>query len=498
MANRILLLLLGTALLFPIQAQTIHKSYPEPKLTPEIKAIKAERKLFKITASEDVVLPKSVDNSKSMYFPKIINQAGGSCAQASGIGYMFTYEINRMLGRDAKLSADNRFSYLFTWNMLNEGIDQGSFVEDGLNIAKRYGVMTEADYGPSGEYQFRWANSFDKYVNAMHYRAAEILTFKDSIPILKRYLYDAGDGSATGGVLTFSCQSTGWTINNYYDGPSETGYHSLLTKLATEGSHAVTIAGYDDLVTYTDDKGITHTGAFIVVNSWGTYSHDEGRFYLPYDFFRSTSVKSYELSDKLNGVKVKTYDPKVVYKVNIDFSSRDDLSFKMGARTVGSTQTTVNYYSNPIFNFQGGDHPMQGNYLGTSLELALDFSERLPQNEIEQYYLNVYSAFRGKKRGEGQVKSIQVYDYRYGEPRIYSCHEKLPRTLGTGNNIFAIALKPKYIVSTSPYAFQLTDSVTTGDAYLLRTASGKHAKMKVMSYNAQTGQIQLRYSIRKE
>ena len=263
MANRILLLLLGTALLFPIQAQTIHKSYPEPKLTPEIKAIKAERKLFKITASEDVVLPKSVDNSKSMYFPKIISQAGGSCAQASGIGYMFTYEINRMLGRDAKLSADNRFSYLFTWNMLNEGIDQGSFVEDGLNIAKRYGVMTEADYGPSGEYQFRWANSFDKYVNAMHYRAAEILTFKDSIPILKRYLYDAGDGSATGGVLTFSCQSTGWTINNYYDGPSETGYHSLLTKLATEGSHAVTIAGYDDLVTYTDDKGITHTGAFM-------------------------------------------------------------------------------------------------------------------------------------------------------------------------------------------------------------------------------------------
>ena len=46
-------------------------------------------------------IPASVDNSKLKYFPPLINQIGGSCAQASYIGYMFTYEMNRLLDRDA-------------------------------------------------------------------------------------------------------------------------------------------------------------------------------------------------------------------------------------------------------------------------------------------------------------------------------------------------------------------------------------------------------------
>ena len=38
-------------------------------------------------------LPLSVDNSLLPYFPPLINQVGGSCAQASYIGYMYTYEM---------------------------------------------------------------------------------------------------------------------------------------------------------------------------------------------------------------------------------------------------------------------------------------------------------------------------------------------------------------------------------------------------------------------
>ena len=36
-------------------------------------------------------LPQYVDNSVNKYFPPIIDQYGGSCAQASSIGYVFTY-----------------------------------------------------------------------------------------------------------------------------------------------------------------------------------------------------------------------------------------------------------------------------------------------------------------------------------------------------------------------------------------------------------------------
>ncbi len=70
-------------------------------------------------------LPVSVDNSTSTAFPPIIDQTGGSCAQASGIGYMFTYEVNTLLHRNAYASDANTFSYLFTWNFVNGGADNG-------------------------------------------------------------------------------------------------------------------------------------------------------------------------------------------------------------------------------------------------------------------------------------------------------------------------------------------------------------------------------------
>ena len=46
-------------------------------------------------------LPPSVDNSTEIFFYQIFNQSpvGGnynSCAQASGVTYTFTYEINRL------------------------------------------------------------------------------------------------------------------------------------------------------------------------------------------------------------------------------------------------------------------------------------------------------------------------------------------------------------------------------------------------------------------
>ena len=86
-------------------------------------------------------LPTSVDNSTSIHFPPIFNQIGGSCAQASSIGYVFTYEMNALLDRDASIP-ENRFSYLYAWNLINDGADEGSFQYQGLQIASSNGIMT--------------------------------------------------------------------------------------------------------------------------------------------------------------------------------------------------------------------------------------------------------------------------------------------------------------------------------------------------------------------
>ena len=479
-------------------AQPPHRIYPAPKLTPEVQRIRQSRTPFHIESAEDVVLPTSVDNSKTIYFPPIINQSGGSCAQASGIGYMFTYEMNRLLGRDASASPAHRMSYLFVWNMLNDGEDQGGFVESGLQIAKRYGVMSEADYGVPFVYNYLWVSGYDKYLRAMHNRVSEILSFKDSIPLLKRYLYDAGRGEHPGGILTYSTQATDWTFDNHYEGPSETGYHSLQTGLGTDGAHALTIVGYDDLVCYTDRQGIRHEGAFIVANSWGTYMHDEGRFYLPYDFFRDPNVKDYDLSSTLNAVRVTTFEPKVVYRVGMEYSSRDDLRFGMatsGNRTTTAPSTA--YYYNPLFYHQGGDYNMQGQWKPEDIELALDYSSYANEHsQPELYFLNIITQAHGKKTGTGQLTALEVIDLRSETPRHYPYRGTLPAEIQRGTNVFAIPLRPRTTFAASVYRWKEADGQPSAKTFFVRTTSGRHAKFAIQP--TATGQATIHYSIKTE
>ena len=466
------------------------KVYPQPKMTDEVKYIQSLRHTYQPRETDDIVLPTSIDNSKKMFFPPILNQSGGSCAQASGIGYMFTYEFNRYLGRDAKASADNRFSYLFSWNMINDGEDQGGFVDQGLFLAQRYGMMTEADYGVSSTFTFKWASGYEKYLRAMHYRTKQIIQVADSVPLIKRYLYE-------GGILTFSMQSLGWKINDNYQGSSETGYKSLLTKLATDGAHALTIAGYDDLVTFTDDTGIVHTGAFIVVNSWGSYSHDNGHFYLPYYFFRHKH-SSLELGEKLVGVSVTEYEPLIVYKVNIDYTSRNDLSFGMAATanataTAPSTAYTYCY----AFRRMGGDIKMQGAYRNSDIELAFDFPVSAETADTyKKYFLNVLCQKNGEL-GTGFVQGIDVFDYRFEQPRVYTCHAGLGTPLHTGSNLFTIPIAPLYSFSASSYNYFNDDKTLSNKTYLVRTARGHQAKMQFIAYDETTGEVTLRYAVFK-
>ena len=457
--------------------------------------------------AQESELPKSVDNSLLMYFPPVINQQGGSCAQASGIGYMFTYEINRLLGRDAKASSDNRFAYLFTWNFVNEGGDNGGFVDEGLGIAKNFGVMTERDFTYAYVYQYRWASGFEKYHNAARYRVKRINKFDcttdDELTIIKRYLYDHGDGSSTGGLVTFSTESSDWKINNSYEGPSLTGYKSMLTALATQGAHALTIAGYDDTVEYVDNDGQIHLGAFIVVNTWGTWWADNGRFYLPYYFF--THRKGFwdqTLSTTMQGCDVYVHEPKIMFKLQLDYTSRNDLRLTYGAATVPYALSPQNWYNSIILYNQGGDHPMRGSVSSddaSQLEVGIDYSDHIADNEAVygKYFFNVVRGSYGTKLGEGTIDYLSVIDYRSDQPVEYVCRGIAGTPLKTGSNQFVISgLYPGHF-SASPVAVKVSatgqpDPTTT---YIVRTANGRFAKMQLTG-NAEN--MQMKYTILKK
>ena len=57
----------------------------------------------------------------------------------------------------------------------------------------------------------------------------------------------------------------------------------ILTSHFVNINHAVSLVGWDDSYTILDKQGVTHTGAWLLRNSWGTNYGDEGYYYLSYD-----------------------------------------------------------------------------------------------------------------------------------------------------------------------------------------------------------------------
>ena len=485
-------------LLFPLSAAG--QSLPMTRSVYGVDAI-CWRSPAKAASQE---MPSSVDNSTTIHFPPIFNQIGGSCAQASSIGYMFTYEMNALLDRDASLP-ENRFSYLYTWNLINGGKDEGSFQFDGLQLSTENGLITEKDFPKqTGPYSFKWASGFDKYLNAMHYKVDEFVNLEitDSLSLteIKQYLWNKGIEGGKGGVLTFSSQATGWEFDTEYSGPSETGYNCLLTKLAYDGAHAMTIVGYDDTVEFTRPDGKTSKGAFIAVNSYGEnfWYHDRGRYYLPYWFFLQDFPKT-ELSKDLLGIIPKYVEhPDIVFKVALDYTSRNDLSFRYGVSEDCNAMTPKYDLPFALFDHQGGDYAMQGNGGLTYFEFGMDFSKILIQVKDltnPNWFLTVTRADRGSKYGQGVMKTFEVYDYREdaANPKVY-VHESIDETpIENGKNIFNIPSIPPDRCSYSTIVWLNKTGQPIASPYVIRTADGKYAKVRFSDYDRENGTIKIKY-----
>ena len=458
---------------------------------------------FESAAQE--TMPSSVDNSTLKYFPPLIDQIGGSCAQASYIGYMFTYEMNRLLDRDASASKDNQFSYLYTWNFINGGNDEGSLGVEGLQIAFEGGIASEADF-PS-QYtssQFKWASGYEGYLKAIHNRVKKIRFFevldRAGVDEVRRYLWNRGETGQPGGIVTFSSRSGDWTIETNYSGPSETGYKALLTKLSSTGAHAMTIVGYDDLVEFNAPDGSVSKGAFIVCNTWGLYyyKHDRGRFYLPYWFWEQADRDRGALGAEMVGTDVEYREPRVVFRVKLDYSSRDDLAFRIGVSNKSSDNIPTNDYAVPIANYQGGDYPMQGRGASSEMEFAFDFSSyvgNIDDSAEPKFFLTVCRNKRGNVYGSGKMLEFSVYDYRadHKNPKIYVCNDIANKEIQSGNNVYSIETVPAKKTSYSSVQWLNTSGQPVAAPLVLRTADGKYSKLRFSDYDKKNGTIKLKY-----
>ena len=441
--NYIILILLLLQYGFFIKAQN-QDSHIFSRYSSQPKVTELKRKQISnipyYQPKENLKLVKSIsyiDNSTLKFFPPIFNQLGNSCSQASGIRYIFSYEINRLRDADASLSK-NVFSYHYTWNFLNGGTDVGSWYYDGYKLVKDNGVPSLVEFNDEdGLNERTWMSGYDNYYKAMHNRIASYSRIDaglvSNLDIIKQYLLNHGDGSETGGLLNFSGKSSNWQMISY-SGPSNTGYNYAIRNFGNGGDHAMTIVGFDDLVEIdVNSDGIIQDeerGAFIIVNSWGIGWGSQGRAYMPYKLL----YKSWWNGGMGNGdhdvymLEAKDHEPTVVARVNLKYTSRNDLWIVIGVAESENAESQDRAKTIRIMKKQGGDFYMCGGNSETekTIEVGIDYSdliEKVPN--AKKYFLKIKQSPEGEL-GTGMVKDFTIIDYRKSRinPNLYQSQQR--------------------------------------------------------------------------
>lgn len=243
----------------------------------------------------DGTVPAMVDNSTSIAFPEISDQGTvGSCAAFATTYYMATYERARVLGLDAKTNKSNQLSPKYTYNLINEGKDNGSSIFGNILCTGIAGGLTMDEFQYDNNYT-AWPTTAQLWRSA--YARKTLSDFgeidasvpDDSYPpygnmtsgmtSLKTALLD-------GKVLAFGTYILHWNVTNVDDNPDATVTDdhqgeaiatSMKQPSADDGipddGHAMTVVGYDDNI-WVDMNGDTKVdpeemGAIKVANSWG-------------------------------------------------------------------------------------------------------------------------------------------------------------------------------------------------------------------------------------
>ena len=390
-------------------------------------------------------IPAIVDNSLLPYFRPIFCQDGYECGQAASIGYVFTYEINCLRNLPANIP-ENQYATYFAYDFVNSGSEYtGVSYYETYEILKQAGCPSVSDYGGMSFGGFsRWMSGYDLYYNSMHNRVSDVYSVKvntiEGIQTLKNWIYDHGNGSSAGGLGCFYSEVN---VDPFVfpDGVPEAGKH-VITRWGNSPTHAMTIVGYNDSIrwdynndgVYTNDIDLNNDGiidvrdweigGFKMANSYGdTYYGDAGFVYMMYKSVADDYGYDGIWNNTVVVIDVKEIHlPQLTAKVNITYGCRNKLRIMAGVAS-DPTATVPEYIQHfPIFEYQGGCHPMQGMEKSDTLELGLDLNLLLNYIEPGQqarFFLLVQEDDPSSSN-EGTINSFSIIDYTDGINEINS------------------------------------------------------------------------------
>ena len=186
----------------------------------------------------------------------------------------------------------------------------------------------------------------------------------------------------------------------------------------------------------------------------------------------------------MTGCDVYVRQPSIVYKVRLNYSSRNDLSLAYGASDNAWSQSMLQRYNSVIMYNQGGDYAMRGAYSsadGREIEFALDCSNLLPSatHNFKKYFLNIIRSQYGQKYGEGVIEYFSVLDYRgnTSRPKEYVCRNIAGTPLALGRNLFGVQMRHEGHFSANKLSYVTAEGSMDTRTFVLRTASGRCAKL---------------------
>jgi len=414
--KKYLLIFLSVLFLLKLNAQVTNVN-PDPNGEPWIvggwdnptEAELAQIPILKINSNYKTKdLPSSLDNTNLQYFRPIFYQTDGCCAQASGVAYNFTYEMNRARNTSANV-ASNQYPTHFTYNFLNSGSGvNGSWYGDGWNIIKTNGCPTVANYGGLVQDATYWMSGFSDYETAMENKVVEIFNIdvstEQGLEDMKYWMFNHADGSIDGSIVNFAA---GIEIDDY-----NITYNNIVTKWGYSVNHAMTFVGWDDNIEYdfnndgqiTNDIDITgdgivdmkdwERGAVIMVNSWGEYWGNGGKAYVMYRLLAlPASEGGIGASNMVSSIKVRPeYTKQLTMRVTMTHNDRSKIKIVAGV-SANTSATEPDYtITFPLFNYQGGSYDMRGTS-SSPIEFSLDVTSLLSyidSDEDAKFFLQVY------------------------------------------------------------------------------------------------------------
>ncbi len=403
-------------------------------------------------------MPTSVDNSKLKYFPPIRSQGNiGSCAAFSSVYYQFTYMNALARDWDAKNSDDSkRFSPKWTYNMINDGDDGGSWFLDSYDVILNNGAATWSDFPYDSNYR-AWSTDANVWRNALNYRIASSgsvanLNTNDGLNNLKQYLNN-------GYIFIYSTYIRSWQYKTIKDDPSTSADNSFVGKEVcyavngTLGGHGMTLVGYDDniWVDLNNNNSVDsdEKGAFRIANSWGTYWKDGGFTWVSYNAVKNGVFRNntaYWITAK------SSYSPKLLAQFTVNTKERYKFASYLGLSDQTQTSPLKSWYPSALVN-KGGAYAFDGTTTACDGNFVLDYTQLLDQAGLDidsklRYYLSVNNNTAGNPT---TLKSFKLINPKTND--IIPSPDAFPKSFdlgpinsfinyGTKTSVIAIKMTP--------------------------------------------------------